>query len=306
LTKNNQNNILRKKEANMEQINFYAEDGTKLNGFLHKSKETTQDVILSIHGMSSNCFKERDNVIANTANNLNIDYFCFNNRGSELVKYITKNINGKKTKVIAGTSYEEVLDSYYDIVGAILELRKLGYKNIYLQGHSLGCTKIIYTYNKLKEQNNTEILEIIKSIILLSLVDITSVLKVFLGKNFSYYINLANKMEQEGKLQNLMPQEAFIHPVSCKTFLRYARDNKDIDIKQYNILSKIDKPLFMRWGTDNEMIIDKPDELVKKVKQIIENKQSDVNYIEGANHSYNEKEEILATQILEFIQKQRR
>ena len=139
------------------------EDGTKLNGFLHKSKETTQDVILSIHGMSSNCFKERDNVIANTANNLNIDYFCFNNRGSELVKYITKNINGKKTKVIAGTSYEEVLDSYYDIVGAILELRKLGYKNIYLQGHSLGCTKIIYTYNKLKEQNNTEILEIIKN-----------------------------------------------------------------------------------------------------------------------------------------------
>mgnify|MGYP000755029558 FL=1 len=290
----------------MEQINFYAEDGTKLNGFLHKSKETTQDVILSIHGMSSNCFKERDNVIANTANNLNIDYFCFNNRGSELVKYITKNINGKKTKVIAGTSYEEVLDSYYDIVGAILELRKLGYKNIYLQGHSLGCTKIIYTYNKLKKQNNTEILEMIKSIILLSLVDITSVLKVFLGKNFSYYINLANKMEQEGKLQNLMPQEAFIHPVSSKTFLRYARDNKDIDIKQYNILSKIDKPLFMRWGTDNEMIIDKPDELVKKVKQIIENKQSDVNYIEGANHSYNEKEEILATQILEFIQKQRR
>ena len=89
-------------------------------------------------------------------------------------------------------------------------------------------------------------------------------------------------------------------------FLYNARDNKDIDIKQYNILSKIDKPLFMRWGTDNEMIIDKPDELVKKVKQIIENKQSDVNYIEGANHSYNEKEEILATQILEFIQKQRR
>ena len=131
--------------------------------------------------MSSNCFKERDNVIANTANNLNIDYFCFNNRGSELVKYITKNINGKKTKVIAGTSYEEVLDSYYDIVGAILELRKLGYKNIYLQGHSLGCTKIIYTYNKLKEQNNTEILEIIKNkkvIVLLNKTDIDRVVDI--------------------------------------------------------------------------------------------------------------------------------
>ena len=291
----------------MEQINFYAEDGTKLNGFLHKSKETTQDVILSIHGMSSNCFKERDNVIANTANNLNIDYFCFNNRGSELVKYITKNINGKKTKVIAGTSYEEVLDSYYDIVGAILELRKLGYKNIYLQGHSLGCTKIIYTYNKLKEQNNTEILEIIKSIILLSLVDITSVLKAFLGKNFSYYINLANKMEQEGKLQNLMPQEAFIHPVSCKTFLRYARDNKDIDFAGYekdNELEKLNNikvPLMMRWGNQNEMILQNADELVNIVTNIIENKNKDINYIDGANHQYNGKEKELAEQIIEFI-----
>ena len=293
----------------MEQINFYAEDGTKLNGFLHKSKETTQDVILSIHGMSSNCFKERDNVIANTANNLNIDYFCFNNRGSELVKYITKNINGKKTKVIAGTSYEEVLDSYYDIVGAILELRKLGYKNIYLQGHSLGCTKIVYTYNELKEEEENDILDSIKGIILLSLIDIPKTLEIYLGENFNSYLRLAEEKEQEGKVKDLMPKEAFIHPISVKTFLRYAKYNKDIDFAGYGRdnklekLNNIDIPLFMRWGNDKEMIIQKADELVSLVNNIIINDKKDIDYIDGSNHSYDGKEELVAKQIIKFINK---
>ena len=81
-------------------------------------------------------------------NQNNIDYFCFNNRGSELVRYIQKDINGEKEKLLGGTTYEDVLEGYEDIVGAILKLRELGYKEIYLQGHSLGCTKIVYTYNE--------------------------------------------------------------------------------------------------------------------------------------------------------------
>ena len=106
-----------------------------------------------------------------------IDYFYFNNRGSELVKYIKKDIKGQEEKILGGTAFEDVLNGYEDIVGAILKLKELGYTNIYLQGHSLGCTKIVYTYQKLKEEND-EILENIKGIILLSLIDIPSVLKM--------------------------------------------------------------------------------------------------------------------------------
>ena len=89
-------------------------------------------------------------MIAKEANKAGIDYFCFNNRGSEIAKYIEKNMDGKKEKRIAGTAYEDVLEGYEDIVGAMLKLKELGYQNIYLQGHSLGCTKIVYTYNELK------------------------------------------------------------------------------------------------------------------------------------------------------------
>ena len=290
----------------MEKVDFLATDGIELSGILYNGKEKNKKIILSIHGMASNCMKTRDTIIAKNANENNIDYFCFNNRGSEIVKYISKNINGKKEKQLAGTAYEDVLESYEDIVGAILKLKELGYKDIYLQGHSLGCTKIVYTYNELLEEKETDILNSIKGVILLSLIDIPMAIKVYTGEKFEKYLKLAE--EKENKLE-LMPTSSFIHPISVKTFLRYARDNKDIDFAKYgkdNELKKLNNikaPLFMRWGNDNEMILQKADELVSMVSNLIQNQNKDINYIDGANHSYSEKEEILAKEIIEFVKK---
>ena len=293
----------------MEQIDFLATDGIKLNGFLYKNEEKTDKVILSVHGMSSNCFKERDTVIANYANKNDIDYFCFNNRGSELVKYIRRDIEGRKEKMLGGTTYEDVLEGYEDIVGAILKLKELGYEKIYLQGHSLGCTKIVYTYHELKDEEENDILSSIKGIILLSLVDIPMALKVYLRDKYEKYLELAEEKEKAGKLKDIMPKDSFIHPISVKTFLRYARDNQDIDFAKFGqdteleYLNQIDAPLFMRWGNDNEMILQKADELVTQVSNCISNAEKDIDYVDGANHSYNGKETILAQQIIDFIKK---
>lgn len=290
----------------MEKIDFLATDGIELSGLLYKGKEANEKIILSVHGMTSNCMKTRDTIIAKYSNENNIDYFCFNNRGSEIVKYISKNINGKKEEELAGTAYEDVLESYEDIIGAILKLKELGYKKIYLQGHSLGCTKIVYTYNELLEEKEIEILNNIKGVILLSLIDIPMAMKVYLGDKFDKYLKLAE--EKENKLE-LMPNDSFIHPISVKTFLRYAKNNKQIDFAKYgkdNELEKLNNikaPLFMRWGNDNEMILQKADELVTIVSNLLQNERKDINYIDGANHSYNGKEEVIAKQIVEFIKK---
>ena len=290
----------------MKQIDFLATDGIKLTGILRTGKIKTDKVILSIHGMTSNCLKTREEIIAKNVNEKNIDYFGFNNRGTELVTYIRRNINGKKEKFLGGTTYEDVLESDKDIVGAILKLKELGYKNIYLQGHSLGCTKIVYTYNKLKDEEKKEILELIKGIILLSLIDIPMAVKVYTRDKYDEYIKLA---EEKLKTNELMPKESFIHPISAKTFLRYARDNKEIDFAGYGRDSKLEKlnnieiPLFMRWGNDKEMIIQNAVDLAKMVNEIITNHKKDISYIDGANHSYDGKEEILAKEILEFIEK---
>lgn len=291
----------------MERIDFLATDGVKLNGILYNCKEKSNEVILAVHGMTSNCFKERDKVISENSNKNGIDYFCFNNRGSELARYIKKDINGKEEKIIAGTSYEDVLEGYEDILGAIIKLKELGYENIYLQGHSLGCTKIVYTYNELVDEEEYDVLSNIKGVILLSLIDIPKAIKVYLGDKFSEYVSLAEEKEQEYKSYELMPKDAFINPISAKTFLRYVRDNKDIDFAGYgkdNELEKLNNikvPLMMRWGNQNEMILQSADELVNIVTNIIENKNKNIDYIDGANHQYNGKEKELAEQIIEFI-----
>ena len=292
----------------MERIDFLATDGINLNGFIYKAdtSSNSKKVILAVHGMSRNCFKKRDEIIAKKMNENGIDYFCFNNRGSELVKYIRKNINGKKEKHLGGTTYEDVLEGYEDIVGAILKLEELGYKEIYLQGHSLGCTKIVYTYNELKEEEDKN-LENIKGVILLSLIDIPSTLKIYLRDKFNTYLNLAEEKEKAGLKKELMPKDAFIHPISVKSFLRYARDNKEIDFARYSEdnefekLNNIECPLMMRWGNNNEMILQNAKELVELINQKINNPKKDISYIDGADHGYHDREEILAEQILNFI-----
>ena len=290
----------------MEVIYFLATDGIKLDGLLYTAESKTEDIILSVHGMGSNCMKKRETTIAKLANKNGIDYFCFNNRGSELVKYTRRYTEGKKEKNLGGTSYEDVLEGYEDITGAIIKLKELGYKNIYLQGHSLGCTKIVYTYNELKEEND-DMLNNIKGIILNSLIDIPTALKVYLGDNFNKYLEYAEEKEKNNQLKEFMPRESFIHPISVKTFLKYARDNKEIDFANYGVdneltkLNNIDVPLFMRWGNDKEMITQSADELVDIVNNIISNPNKDIDYIDGANHGYNDKEDELAEQIINFI-----
>ena len=292
----------------MEVIYFLATDGIKLDGLLYTSENKTEDIILSIHGMGSNCMKKRETTMAKFANQNNIDYFCFNNRGSELVKYIRRYTEGKREKSLGGTSFEDVLEGYEDITGAIIKLKELGYKNIYLQGHSLGCTKIVYTYHELKDEQD-DMVNDIKGIILNSLIDVPRALKVYLRDNFDKYLAYAEEKEKNGQKDEMMPQDAFIHPISVKAFLRYARDYQDINFanfgedKELKVLNHIDVPLFMRWGNVNEMIVQMPEELIDLMNNCITNPNKDIYYIDGANHSYEGKEEELAKEIIAFIKK---
>ena len=290
---------------NIDFLDFVTEDNVLLNGYI--SKASSNKVIISTHGMSSNCFKNRDKIIMNEAFKNNISYIAYNNRGSELVRYLTTYNNDKVVKKLGGTSFEDVLDGYFDIKAAVKEAIGLGYTDIYLQGHSLGSTKVLYTYNKLKNENS-ELIKYIKGIILLSLVDIPRALTIYSKDKLEVYKNLAEEYESKGKLDELMTEESFIHPISVKTYLRYIRDYSDFDFARYNDenydfkeLNNIDVPLFMRWGNVYEMIEQDASDLVNLINNKVKNNKKDINYIDGADHGYNGKEEVLTKQILDFI-----
>lgn len=287
----------------MKQINFNTVDGIEENGLLYDNNN--KEIILSIHGMTSNCFKRRNSLIADKVK-AKLDYYTFNTRGSEIVKNIVKRKDGKIIKEFGGTAFEDVLEGEYDIYGAIDKLIEMGYTSIYLQGHSLGCTKIVYTYNKMLENNDSR-LKYIKGIILLSLVDIPSAIKYYLGDKYDYYINMALEKEKENKQLEIMPSDSFIHPMSVKSFLRYALYNKEIDFinlgkdQNLEILNKIKIPLFMRWGNVNELILEDAKTYSEKVNNAIKNPNKDIGYIDGADHSYHGREDVLASQIANFV-----
>ena len=286
-----------------EVIEFTASDGLILNGHISKCEENNGKVLIQIHGMTSNCFKEREKIIAEKVQELNIDTICFNNRGSEIIRYAKKT---DETKMLAGTSYEDIEESYYDIVGAIKYALELGYKEVYLQGHSLGSSKIVYVYNELKKENNP-LLKNIKGIILLSLVDLADSFNEYLTPEIIKY---ANQKEKEGNLLELMPNASFMHLISVKSFLRYTKYNQKIDFAKYDDknnefkeLNNINVPLFMRWGNNGEFIKQDAKELVEFLNEKIKNTNKDINYIDGADHAYSEKEEQLAKEIAEFLNK---
>ena len=291
---------------NIQTVFLKATDGVGLKGIIYKTKNQTNKILISVHGMATNFIKERDEKIAENINELNIDLLAFNNRGHDLVNYIKK--DSKENTELSGTSYEEISECYEDIVGTINYAISQGYTEIYIMGQSLGCTKTNYTYNKLIEENKTEILSKIKGVILLSLVDIPLALQVYLKEDFPVMVTYAKNMKREGLENQLMPEESFIHPISVKTFLRYAIDNKDIDFARfsdtnysYKEINNIKVPLFMRWGNNKELIIQKADELCENLKSKIKNSNLDIGYIDGANHSYQGKEEILANEIKKFL-----
>lgn len=287
----------------LERVYFNTEDEIELVGLLERPTNPTKRVVISVHGMQSNCLKRREDILSKEISNAGVAYFAFNNRGAELMTY-TRKTTGEKI-LNGGSVYEDVLDGYYDIKGAINKMLELGYTDIYLQGHSLGCTKIVYTYNKFKNENNVKN---IKGIMLLSLVDIPDCQKYDLGDKYAEMMKYAENKEKEGKLNDLMPIESFDHPICVRSYLRYFKYNKDIDFarfwdKDYNFkeLNNIQIPLFLRWGNVHDLVLQNLSNLIEILKSKIQNEKLDIGYIDGADHGYTGKEETLAKEIISFI-----
>lgn len=160
----------------------------------------------------------------------------------------------------------------------------------------------------MKQQNDNEILDKIESIILLSMVDIPCAIKFLFAGNIESLTSYMEKEQKEGRGQRLVAVSDNVIPMCPNTFLKYVKYNEQINFARYSEdnyefkeLNEINVPLFMRWGNNNELILQKADELSNAMRNKIKNNNKDIGFIDGATHNYKGKEKILANQILEFI-----
>ena len=70
----------------IKKIYFKTTDKLSLIGLLHMPEEKqTKTCMISVHGITSNCLRYRDDVIAQKLTKQGIAYFTFDNRGHDII-----------------------------------------------------------------------------------------------------------------------------------------------------------------------------------------------------------------------------
>lgn len=267
-------------------------DNIEMVGILYEPNEKSNKIVIHVHGLCGNFYENRFlDTLAQTYTSKGMSFLTFNNRGTN---YISELFKGNDFEVIGGC-YEKFTDSILDIEGAINYVKKIGYDEIILEGHSYGCNKVAYYYYKKKD-------EMIKEIVLLAPCDIPQECVKFLSKEeYENAKNESTKLVSEGKANELIDFSVNANgkisagtyyndflPGGENDFIRY-RDGLD---GKSNVLNSLDIPVLIIFGDVDECVLTQKIDIVKEY--LYNNiKKCNIQIISGADHSYTDKYEEL-------------
>lgn len=127
-------------------------------------------------------------------------------------------------------------------------------------------------------------------------------------KKYQEVIQYAQTLVDNGKEGQLLPKDAFLHPICAKTFLRYTKNSKEIDVAPYSdennplsVLNAVACPIFWRIGDTNELITQEARKIIQSLQTRVAKEKDDISYLLGADHSYQGKEKELSEHIINFV-----
>lgn len=120
-------------------MNFAAADGVALSGLLYEPARRTRRAAVFLHGTGGASIFDarRTNLLAAEVLARRIAFLPFDNRGSQIVR----RLRGRRGR-LGGMAFEVIRECVADIDGAARLLRTLGYRELFLIGHSTGANKI--------------------------------------------------------------------------------------------------------------------------------------------------------------------
>ncbi len=291
---------------NLKTTHIWTEDGLELMGF-HYDPGNRDVCVLLTHGMAGN-FIENDfaSILGEELSNNGIGFIYAHNRGYSLINDIStnekKSDGSAKIKRI-GVVYERFEESVFDLDAWYQEVKKLGYKKIIISGHSLGANKVIH-YNFKKQPE-------FDGLILLSPPDMVGNAKEA-GKSKVYKELLleAQKNIIEGNPRKLLSKELWDwYPISSQTFLDIGTDFGPADnlplmrnSEHFPELESIKAPILAIMGEFDDIAI----KTLKEDMDLIAEKSIRTisftkKFIPGANHGYEGQENILAKEIISWV-----
>lgn len=278
-----------------ELVRFQTKDKLKLQGLLYKSKRKISKILIHVHGWMGNFYENRFiDYFADILTKNNIAFFTFNNRGAGI---ITEFLRDEKRERIGG-SLEKFEDSVFDIGGAIRYLQTRGFQEFVLQGHSLGCQKVVYYQNNKKDSR-------VKGLILLAPVnDIEFVTtKIFNDAKYQDALTIAYSMVKSGKGQNPVPEWMQYYPLlSANMFVQVsdATSTAGRILNYYDKLQEIKtikEPILAIFGSkDNYQI--KPKGKLEILKKKV---GCDTYLVKNADHWFSGYEKAVANKVTSFM-----
>jgi pimeloyl-ACP methyl ester carboxylesterase len=284
-------------------VRFAAGDDVPLAGLLYEPKRRTNRALVFLHGTGGASVFEsrRTNLLAGEFTRNGFAYFPFNNRGSGLMK------RG------GGMAYELIREAVFDIDGALRELRRRGYRDLTLIGHSTGANKIA-VYDAREPRNFA------KRYVLLAGGDDTGLMIDALGvAGHARAMKRAKEMIRARRGDELIPPSLWHATMNAPMSWRslYDMGNPDGDYNvfpfiealrgrrfsrkpRFRHLRKIRKPAFVLYGDRDEFCYGDVAACVAALAEVAPPKM-ELAVMEDADHGFSGKERELARLIVNWI-----
>lgn len=279
-----------------EYVEVQTEERITLFGFMQK-KEGNKKCILYIPGLAGNFFESKfARIFGNLCVERGYDFLFSHNQGSfQIMDFAYLREDGKIKSKTKGSAYEKFEDSKYDIDAWIKYIKTLGYKEIILLCHSMGCNKIVYYLNQYSYKE-------ISNVILLAPQDNVNFKNLDMHKGLLEEAKKNIDLGQPDKLLSkkflgfcVMSSQTYYDEITNPIInnIPYKTVNGD-----FTMLKNINLPIFVLIGTDDggEQSL----EYMKKVADCCINGKYDV--IEDANHNFKNKELETSEKIFDYLE----
>lgn len=299
----------------LELVEFPNTDNIMLPALLYSPEQRTDTVVIALHGNgSSGGFYNiaKNNALGQSLTSAGYSYLTFSNIGAHMIQKFDKILDdGTTERVTGGVAYELIKHCVQDIDGAINYVKGKGYNKVILLGQSTGANKIC-VYHKYCPKNE------VAAYILTSGGDDSGLFYVMVGApRFKMIINNCQQKIREGKGRFLASKYTNQMVITYQSLL----DQIDPD-GEYNIFpfywslnniaimkkepfiefKQLNKPTLVVYGLNDQYCFDRTQDCVALLKHAAgKNKHYTFKTIADADHSFTNKEKVLASEICNWV-----
>lgn len=280
----------------------YSTDGIELDSILFQPRKKTKKIIIHVHGKEGHFVQNHFvQILGEQYAENGYAFLTFNNRGHDYMADLLRKTSTGFVWEQGGSMFDLLENSQFDIQGIVDYALSLGYKEIMLQGHSLGPHKICYFLTQVSNP-------LISKVIFITTADVRYQFDSSVPE-WEKYSLLAKRMIDEGKGKDLMPIRLWSNcPVSAATFWNYTNPHNNCFVfngthpeNEFKNFNQIDIPILVVNPENDVASGIQADKFIKLLKKNTVSKHFEGIVIKNAVHNFLSKEDELAITILGWL-----